>query len=265
MELGLRGRACIVTGASRGIGRASAAALCAEGAHVVLAARDHAALADAAKACSARGGRAEPVAVDVTAPDAAPHLVTACEERFGRLDVVVNNAGTSARRELAELADDDWREQWELNVMAPLRLLRAATPRMAERGWGRVVNVCSSAAKHPAPSNGAYSVAKTAELALSRVFADAYAASGVLVNAVAPGPVESPMRMAPGGLADQAAERAGVDRENALAATRAKIPLRRMGTAEEVAAVIVLLASERAGDVAGAAWSVDGGTAAAAG
>jgi 3-oxoacyl-[acyl-carrier protein] reductase len=187
-------------------------------------------------------------------------MVAACEEHFGAADVLVNNAGTSRVRPLDELTDDDWREQWELHVMASLRAMQVAAPRMAERGWGRIVNVCSSSGKRPSASNVAYSVSKAAQLSLSRAFADAYAGRGVLVNAVAPGPVSSPLWMEEGGLADQAAERQGTDRDAALEAAQGKIPLGRFGTEDEVAAVVAFLCSERASDVAGAAWSVDGGS-----
>jgi 3-oxoacyl-[acyl-carrier protein] reductase len=175
------------------------------------------------------------------------------------VDILVNNAGTSRARSLEELTDDEWEEQWQLHVMASMRLMRAAVPGMLERGWGRIVNVGSSSGKRPSLSNPAYSVTKAAQLALSRVFADTYGGRGVLVNAVAPGPVESPLWMAEGGLADQAAERSGVTREEALKAARGKIPIGRFGTEEEIAAVIAFLCSERASDVLGATWSVDGG------
>jgi 3-oxoacyl-[acyl-carrier protein] reductase len=144
--------------------------------------------------------------------------------------------------------------------MASMRLMRAAAPRMAERGWGRIVNVGSSSGKRPSLSNAAYSVTKAAQHALSRVFADTYAAEGVLVNAVAPGPVETPLWIAEGGLADQAAERQGKTREEALESARGKIPLGRFGTPDEIAATIVFLCSERASNVTGATWSVDGGS-----
>jgi 3-oxoacyl-[acyl-carrier protein] reductase len=260
MELGLNGRACVVTGASRGIGLATARGLCAEGAQVLLSARDEAALEQAAHECTAAGGRAETLALDVTEPDAGERLVAAAEERFGDLDVAVNNAGTSYSRPLLELTDDNWYAQWELHVMAPLRLMRAAAPRMAARGEGRIVNVASSAGKRPSLTNAAYSVTKAAQLSLSRVFADAYAGDGVLVNAVAPGAVASPLWTDPGGLADQVAAAQDIDREQALEAQRAKIPLGRLASPEEVAAVIVFLCSQQASNVTGAAWSVDGGS-----
>jgi NAD(P)-dependent dehydrogenase (short-subunit alcohol dehydrogenase family) len=260
MDLELTGRACIVTGATRGIGLATARILCAEGAGVLVVGRDRQRAEEAAADASGAGGEAVPLALDVTAADAGEIAVEACRERFGAVDVLVNNAGTSRNVPLEELGDDDWRGQFDLHVMASMRLMRAAVPLMAERGWGRVVNVCSSSGKRPSLSNAAYSVSKAAQLSLSRVFADRYAGDGVLVNAVAPGPVETPLWMGEGGLADQAAERQGVSREEALEAARSKIPLGRFGREDEIAAVIAFLCSARASDVVGAAWSVDGGT-----
>ena len=239
MDLGLSGKACIVTGASRGIGAAVAGRLEDEGAQVLRASRS--------------SGH------DVTDPDAGERIVGECRERFGGVDVLVNNAGTSAVRPLEELLDEEWQEQWDLHVMASLRLMRAAAPGMAERGAGRIVNLCSSAGKRPSLTNAAYSVTKAAQLSLSRVFADAYADSGVLVNAVTPGAVESPLWTEEGGLADQAAEAKGISRDEALAAQREKIPLGRFASEDEIAAVVVFLCSARASNVTGAAWSVDGG------
>jgi len=262
MELGLDGKRCVVTGASRGIGLATARMLCAEGASVVLAARGAQALEAAAGECEAAarpGVRVERLVIDVTAPEAGERLVASCVDRLGAIDVVVANAGTSSVRPIDELSDEDWAEQWELNVMAPMRLMRAAAPRMAERGWGRIVNVSSSSGKRPSPTNAAYSVAKSAQLSLSRAYADAYAGRGVLVNAVAPGPVGTSLWLADGGLADQTAAAQGVSRGEALAAAQAKPPVGRFGTDDEIAAAIVFLCSERASNVAGAAWSVDGG------
>ena len=132
MDLGLKGKACVVTGASRGIGAAVARLLEQEGAHVLAVSRS-------------QGFQA-----DVTDPGAAERIVAECEARFGGIDVLVNNAGTSEIKPLDELEDADWQAQWELNVMASMRLMRAACPKMAERGGGRVVNVSSSRASAPA-------------------------------------------------------------------------------------------------------------------
>ncbi len=265
MDLGLKGRACVVTGASRGIGREAARELCAEGANVLLVARSEERLRDAAEEASAAGaehdGHAETLVLDVTSDGAGEHMLAAAEDHFGALDVLVNNAGSAKWRDLDEVPDEDWRAQYELNVMAPLRAMRAAIPSMAERGWGRVVNVCSTAGKRPSAAMPEYSVAKAAELSLSRLFADRYAASGVLVNAICPGPVEAEMWMEPGGLLDQSQEMSGASsREEALATAGSKRPIGRLAQVEEVASAIVFLCSERASYVSGAAWSVDGGT-----
>jgi 3-oxoacyl-[acyl-carrier protein] reductase len=265
MDLGLKGRGCVVTGASRGIGRETARLLCAEGADVLLIGRDEGRLAvaqeEAQRAGSAVGGRAEVLALDVTDGDAAERMMASAEERFGDLDVLVNNAGAAQWRHLEEVPDEDWYAQYELNVMAPMRAMRAAAPAMAERGWGRIVNVCSTAGKRPSAAMPEYSVAKAAELSLSRLFADRYARQGVLVNAICPGPVEAELWMEPGGLLDQSHAMSGAaSREAALAEAGAKRPIGRLAEVGEIAAAIVFLCSERASYVAGAAWSVDGGT-----
>jgi 3-oxoacyl-[acyl-carrier protein] reductase len=265
MELGLRGRACAVTGASRGIGRETARLLCAEGASVLLIGRDEERLAaarqEALAAGEAAGGRAETLALDVTAEDAGERMLAAATERFGALDALVNNAGAAQWRDLEEVPVEDWRAQYELNVIAPLRAMRAAVPAMVERGWGRVVNVCSTAGKRPSAAMPEYSVAKAAELSLSRLFADRYAKHGVLVNAICPGPVEAELWMEPGGLLDQSREMSGTgSREEALAEAGSKRPIGRLAEVGEIAAAIVFLCSERASYVSGAAWSVDGGT-----
>ncbi len=240
MNLGIEGRVCVVTGGTRGIGAATARMLAQEGARVLSVARHGA-----------------DVELDVTAPDAAERLLAACPEPPWAL---VNNAGTSQARALEDLTDADWQQQWELHVMAPMRLMRAFAPAMAEAGGGRIVNVSSSSGRRPSGRlDASYSVTKAAELSLSRVFADAFASKGVLVNAVTPGAVEGELWTEEGGLADQIAARSGKTRDEVLESTRQSPPLGRMGSDGEVAAVIAFLCSELASNVAGAAWAVDGG------
>jgi 3-oxoacyl-[acyl-carrier protein] reductase len=239
VDLGLNGKACIVTGAGRGIGRAVAELLAEEGADVLAV------------------SRSAGFQLDVTAADAAERILAEVPRPWA----LVNNAGFSKTRTIDELSDADWQEQWELHVMAPMRLMRALAPRMAEGGGGRIVNVSSSSGKRPSGTlDAAYSVTKAAELSLSRYFADRFAADGVLVNAVTPGPVEADTWLADGGLADQLAERSGSTREEVLESTRSRSPTGRMSSEEEIAAAIVFLCSERASNVAGAAWSLDGGS-----
>jgi NAD(P)-dependent dehydrogenase (short-subunit alcohol dehydrogenase family) len=241
MNLGLEGRICVVTGGTRGIGAATARLLAQEGARVVSVARSGA-----------------DVELDVTEPDAGERLLAACPEPPWAL---VNNAGASQARALEDLTDEDWQQQWELHVMAPMRLMRALAPVMAEAGGGRIVNVSSSSGRRPSGRlDASYSVTKAAQLSLSRVFADGFAAKGVLVNAVTPGPVEGELWKGEGGLADQIAERTGKTRDEVLESTRSGPPVGRMGTDDEVAAVIAFLCSELSSNVTGAAWAVDGGS-----
>ncbi len=240
MDLGLQGKLCVVTGASRGIGAATAGMLAQEGARVLSVARSDGDLK-----------------LDVTDPDAGERVLAACD---GPPWALVNNAGMSQARPPEELTDADWQQQWELHVMGPMHLMTAMAPVMAEAGGGRIVNVSSSSGKRPSGTlDACYSVTKAAQLSLSRVFADAWAGRGVLVNSVAPGAVEDELWTADGGLADQVAQRSGKSRDEVLEATRARPPLGRMGSADEIAAVIAFLCSTAASDVAGAAWSVDGG------
>jgi len=254
MDLGLRDRVCVVTGASAGIGLETARRLVAEEARVLMVARD----GDRLGAVAGDLGAAW-LALDVTGPEAEAQIVGACMETLGGLDALVNNAGTSYARSLDELTDADWQLQYDLNVMAPMRLMRRAAPLMAERGWGRIVNVCSSAGKRPSLTNASYSVTKAAQLSLSRVFADTWASAGVLVNAVTPGATASQLWMGEGGLGDQTAAARGITREDALDVQRAKVPLGRFADPGEIADVVVFLCSERASTVTGAAWSADGG------
>ena len=241
MDLGITGRVAVVTGASRGIGAATADLLEGEGAQMVRLSRNK--------------------RIDVMAPDAADRIA---ERAPGPVDILVNNAGTSFARGLDELTDDEWNGLWDLHVMASMRLMRAFAPGMAERGWGRIVNVTSSAAKRPSLTNAAYAVTKAAQATLSRVFADTYATQGVLVNSVAPGPVSSGLWVDDGGLGDQTAHAKGLgSRQEALDAQAAKVPLGRFGEPEEIASVVAFLCSELASNVTGAHWSADGGAFAA--
>jgi 3-oxoacyl-[acyl-carrier protein] reductase len=260
MDLGLERRTCVVTGASRGIGLDVARRLCAEGASVLLVARGQE-VDEAARECERAGGRAAALPLDVTAPDAAERVIGTAEAELGPVDVLVNNAGTAQWRALEDVPDADWQAAWDLNVMAPMRLMRAAIPGMRDRGWGRIVNVASTAGKRPSAMMPEYSVAKAAQLALSRLFADLHAKDGVLVNAVAPGPTKSELWMGAGGLLDQSREAGGHgSRDEALEAAGGKRPIGRLAEPAEIGAVIAFLCSEQASYVAGAAWSVDGGT-----
>ena len=261
MDLGLKGRVCVVTGASGGIGLEVTRQLCDEGSKVVMVSRDPEQLAAMREVVRAEGGEVEVVVQDVTVDCAGQHIIASAKQSFGKVDVLVNNAGVAEWKPLEEASEDDFRFQFEMSVIAPLNLMRAAIPDMAEQGWGRVVNVSSTAGKRPSSMMPDYSVGKAAMLSLSRQFAERHAAEGVMVNAICPGPTASDLWMAEGGLLDQSKEAAGLDsREEALRAAGEKRPIGRLATPEEIAAAFVFLCSERASYVSGAAWGVDGGT-----
>jgi 3-oxoacyl-[acyl-carrier protein] reductase len=244
MDLGLAGKVCVVTGSTAGIGRVVAEQLLAEGAHVVGCGR------------SKDGPGDLHVVADLSQRGEPERVVAAAEERFGRIDRLVNNVGGTSIRALEELTDDDWQASFELNLMSAVRATRAVLPEMRERRQGgAIVNVSSTAAKRPSAGMPDYSVLKAAMLSFSRLVADLCAKDGIRCNAVTPGPTATGAWLGDGGLADQQG-----DRDEVLAKVGAGRPLGRLAQPEEIAAVIVFLLSERASYVTGAAWSADGGT-----
>lgn len=251
MDLGLKDRVCIVTGSTAGIGKETARLLAEEGAGVVTCGR---------RAQAPAVGEALHVASDLSLPSAPGELVLEVERELGRVDCLVNNVGVAYQRRFDELTDQDWESLWQLNVMSYVRAIQAVLPGMRERGFGRIVNVSSSAGKRPSTSMPDYSVTKAAVLSLSRLVADLYTKEGILCNAVTPGPSTSPAWLEPGGLADQQAKLLGKSREEVFEAVGKGRPLGRFAEPEEIAAVIVFLCSDRASYVTGSAWSADGGT-----
>ena len=246
MDLGLRDRACLVTGSTEGIGLATVRLLLEEGARVVTCGRS-----------AAPGvGDAAHVQADLSEPGEPERVVAEGVGMLRGLDVLVNNVGIARQAKFEEVADDEWDEYWQLNVMSHVRAIRAALPHLRESAHAAIVNVSSTAAKRPSTGMPHYSVTKAAALSLSRLVADLYAKDGIRCNAVSPGPTATEAWLGEGGLADQQ----GGDRDEVLAKVGAGRPLGRLATPEEIAAVIVFLCSDRASYVTGAAWSADGGT-----
>jgi 3-oxoacyl-[acyl-carrier protein] reductase len=245
MDLGLSAKRCVVTGSTGGIGLETAKLLVAEGARVVTCGRSEA----------PEVGEAVHVRADLSEPGAPAHLVDAAVAALGGLDLLVNNVGVAVQARFEEVPDEDWDRMWQLNVMSYVRAIRAALPHLRS-SKGVVVNVSSTAGKRPSGGMPHYSVTKAAVLSLSRLVADLYAGDGIRCNAVTPGPTATEAWLGEGGLADQQ----GGDREDVLAKVAAGRPLGRLAEPEEIAGVIVFLASERASYVTGAAWSADGGT-----
>jgi len=256
MELGLQDRVCVVTGSTAGIGLEAARILSAEGARVVVNGRGKEGVAKAVDDVGAALG----VAADVSEAEGVEALISTTEDTFGRVDCLVNNVGYARQVDFMAVTDEEWNSLWQLNVMSYIRTIRAVLPGMRDRGYGRIVNVSSTAGKRPSTGMPDYTVTKAAVLSLSRLVADIYTKDGVLCNAVAPGPTASPAWLAEGGLADQLAAKSGKSREEVLEGVGGGRPIGRLAEPEEIAGVIVFLCSERASYVTGAAWSADGGT-----
>lgn len=256
MELGLRGRVCLVTGSTGGIGLETARLLASEGARVVVCGRDSARVERARREARAALG----VVADLGEPAAPEELVAQAREALGPVECLVNNVGDAYQVGFEELSDRQWDDMWQLNVMSYVRAIRAVLPDMRTARSGVIVNVSSTAGKRPSTGMPNYSITKAAVLSLSRLVADLYAAEGIRCNAVAPGPTATDAWLGEGGLADQQAARSGRTREEALEAVGKGRPLGRLAEPEEIAAVVAFLCSDRASYVTGAAWSADGGT-----
>ena len=251
MELGLAGRVVLVTGASRGIGRAVALGFAAERGRLVVCARGEAQLERVAAELAAAGADAvRSLAVDVTSPGAAAELVAAGAE-LGGLDVLVSNAGGNRKKLFSETTDDDWRELLELNLVSGLRLARAALPQLEARRRGCVLFISSIWGRETGgPGYSLYNASKSALISAARVLARDLAGEGVRVNSIAPGSI-----LAPGGSWEA---RMRQDPEGIAEFVRRELPLGRFGTPEEVAALAVFLASDRASLITGACITADG-------
>jgi 3-oxoacyl-[acyl-carrier protein] reductase len=249
MELGLRDRACLVTGSTSGIGLETARQLVAEGARVVT--------------CGRRGapgiGEELHVVADLSQAGEPERVVSEAAQHLGGLDVLVNNVGIARQARFEDVPDEEWDAYWHVNVMSCVRATRAALEHLRTSRHAAIVNVSSTAGKRPSAGMPHYSVTKAALLSLSRLVADLYAKDGIRCNAVTPGPTATEAWLGEGGLADQSVG-AGRTREEVLAAVGAGRPLGRLAEPVEIAAVVVFLCSDRAGYVTGSAWSADGGT-----
>jgi NAD(P)-dependent dehydrogenase (short-subunit alcohol dehydrogenase family) len=259
MNIDLTGKRALVTGSTSGIGRATAASLARAGADVVVNGRDDGRVADTVKALREETGsdRITGVAADVGGADGVRTLVTEVPD----VDVLVNNAGIFAATPVFEIPDAEWQRFFEVNVLSGIRLARHYTPRMVERGWGRVIFVSSESAVFVPTEMVHYGMTKTAQISVSRGMAQEVHGSGVTVNTVMPGPTLTP------GVEEFVRDRigAGIPFEEAerrfIAEERPTSLLGRLIRPEEVANLITYVASELASATTGAALRVDGGVA----
>jgi 3-oxoacyl-[acyl-carrier protein] reductase len=260
MDLGIRGRTAVVSGATEGIGRAAAIRLADEGANVVALARSMTSLQTVCQELEEMGVRADAVVADLSTAAGVDEALDTIASLGCVVDILVNNVGGLARPRLVlEVSDREWFDVLELNLMSTVRLSRALVPPMVERGWGRVVNVASIGAREPGPRVAHYAAAKAAVLAFSKAVSQAHSDRNVLSNTVIPGLTVSRAVMQQ---ATQYAEARGTSIDKALAKIADFRPAAtgRLGEAEEIAAAIAFLASDAASYVTGATLTVDGGT-----
>lgn len=248
MDLGLRNKVAIVTGSSRGLGRATAIGLAAEGCRVCITARGADALRETEREIVSNGGEVLAVAADVTLAEDVRRLVASVETAFGGVDILVNNVGGSRGGGLMETTEDQFHEVLDANLFASIRVSRAVIPLMLQRGGGSIVNIASIYGRE-AGGAIAYNAAKAAEISLTKQMARELAPQRIRVNSVAPGSI-----MFPGGSWDR---RMKADPVGIGEFERREMPF-GFGKPQNVADVVVFLASERAGHVSGACWIVDG-------
>lgn len=257
MDLGLEGKVAIVTGADAGIGYETARRFLAEGMKVV-----GASLATTAFARLGDSRNVAAVDVDMAMPDTGDRVAAVALDRFGRIDVLFNNAGQANTRDsFLATTDDDWRRTLELNLLGYVRMARAVLPTMLERGKGVLIHCGSEAGRLPVSILPDYSVSKAGVLMLSKYLAREYTSRGVRSNVVAPAHVRTSLWDKPGGFLDALARKYCCGREQAVAAflEESKLPAGRLGTPQEVAALVTFLASDLAEFVSGESIGIDGG------
>lgn len=253
MDLGIQGKVALVTAASKGLGRACAMAFAAEGARVFMCARGEAALKAAADEIRARtGGQVMAQVADVTRAADIERLVARACEVFGGVDILIANAGGPPRGTFDQLNDEQWEQAFDLSLLAPVRLIRAVLPGMRQKKWGRILALQSVSVKQPIPGLLLSNAVRPGTAGLLKTLALELGRDNILVNTICPGSIMTDRFLS-------GAKQAGLEREDYLRLRSAEIPLGRVGTPEELANVVVFLASERASYVTGVALQVDGG------
>jgi NAD(P)-dependent dehydrogenase (short-subunit alcohol dehydrogenase family) len=258
MELGLKGKAAVITGGSVGIGLAIAEGLAAEGVDLLLSARDAARLTREAERIASRFGvRVETVAADVSTPEATQAIAEAAEARFGGVDILINNAGTGSNETILEAPDGKWDFYWDLHVMAAVRLARGLVPGMKRRGGGVILHNASICASQPLGYEPIYNVTKAALVMFSKNLANEVVRDNIRVNTVNPGLVLTPDWVK---TAKELTADTGGDWEGHLQSVADEFaPIRRFASAAEIANLFVFLCSDRASYCVGSAFFADGG------
>ncbi len=247
----LKGKVALVTGARRGMGKADALALASQGAKVAVTDIDLAECQAVVDEIKSKGGEAAAFKLDVASAVEVDQVMTAVVAQFGRLDILVNNAGIYAPKATLDLTEVDWDKTININLKGQFLCAKRAAVEMAKNKWGRIINIASIASGQVGVglAGGAhYTASKGGVLGMTETLADEWASLGINVNAIAPGGIDTPM-----------VSSSGMTKEQANAFFESKVPLKRIGRPEEVAAAVVFLASEEASYITGATLYVDGG------
>jgi len=257
MDLGLKGKVAFVAAASKGLGRAIAEELAREGAYLAIMARGEHALTEAREAISRTSGiDVFAMAGDVSVPSDVERVTTAALERFGRIDILVTNAGGPPGGKFESLDSEMWQSAVDLTLMSVINLTRAVLPGMKQRKWGRIINVTSIAAKQPVDGLMLSNSIRAAVTGFARTLANEVATDGITVNNILPGYTRTERVEQ---LSEATAKSQGISREEATSKWENEIPMRRLGEPRELAALAAFLASDRASYITGTSTPVDGG------
>jgi 3-oxoacyl-[acyl-carrier protein] reductase len=252
MELGLKDKVVAITGGTDGIGKAAALIFAREGAKVAVCGRDAGRVESTGAALAKLGAGHLALAADIGTAKGVKAFIDAIIARYGRLDVLVNNAGTSMRGKFLEVTDEQWQTDIDLKVFGALRCTRLAIPHMKKQGGGRIINITISSAKQPGAESMPTSVSRAAGLAITKALSKEFAPDNILVNTVCIGKIKS-------GQHQRRYEKAGISADEYYGKMVKDIPMKRVGEADEAAAAIVFLASDAASYVTGTSINLDGG------
>jgi 3-oxoacyl-[acyl-carrier protein] reductase len=256
MDLGLKGKRALVLAASRGLGYASALGLAREGCHLVICSRDQQRIEAAADVIRRdTGARVKALVADVSSGAEAKRLVDAAVAEYGGLEIVVHNAGGPPAGETLQMTDEQWQKAFEQNLLSFTRIVGAAAPEMKKAGYGRVITIASSSIKQPIPNLALSNALRAGVWGIAKTMSRELAPQGILVNVVAPGRIDTE-RIAE--LDHANAQKSGKSIEDVRKASVASIPLGRLGRPEELANLVVFLASQSASYITGQAITVDG-------
>jgi 3-oxoacyl-[acyl-carrier protein] reductase len=252
VDLGLKGKVAVITGATEGIGKAAALKFAEAGAKVALCSRDPDKVSRAIEEIKKAGGDVFGMAADISKADDIEKFIQGAVSRFGRLDILVNNAGSSQRGAFLETDDARWASDFELKVFGAIRCTRLAVPHMIKQGGGRVINITNVASKQPGAASGPTSISRAAGLALTKMLSKEFAPQNILVNTVTIGKIKS-------GQHERTRRKLGLEPDVYFKKVAADIPMGRMGETGEAADAILFLASNLATYVTGTSINLDGG------